>query len=465
MFATNLAPPQYERDNNLSNFDPVTQTLIPGSGGSLYDRSLVHPSTKDFAPRFGFAWQAAPKTVVRGGYGIAYVQFNRLGGENLLAYNGPSVVDALVDQVPGQGVCTSVDAPANSCFRTTAQGFPPGFASPSSFSTALSQVRYIPADFRSPYVQTWNFDLQRELGHNVVLDVAYVGNHGVGLTILADANQALPNLSGKNLSVNARRPIPDFTTIEESFNGGFSSYHALQAKIEKRYSSGLYFINSFTWSKAIDNAPGHLENYNGDNSRVNLYDIPANKAVSSYDQPINDTLSVLYELPFGHGRRFDIGNTALDLIAGGWGIDVINTESSGQPLNVTYSPTTQGTVSPLVTPMPNLTGAPLYLHTGSKTAFLNPAAFSNPNYTQPFGNAGRNLVRTPFFSELDFGLHKNFAFGSESRYLQFRAEAFNLLNKTNFAAPSTLSSNSSGFGVFSSTFPARQLQLALKLYF
>ncbi|HZS57357.1 MAG TPA: hypothetical protein VFA65_23360, partial [Bryobacteraceae bacterium] len=94
-----------------------------------------------------------------------------------------------------------------------------------------------------------------------------------------------------------------------------------------------------------------------------------------------------------------------------------------------------------------------------------PAAFSAPLYYQPFGNAGRNLARTPSFYELDFGLHKNFNLGSESRYLQFRAEAFNLLNKTNFAPPSTLSSNSSGFGVFSSTFPARQLQLALKLYF
>ncbi|HEX4165116.1 MAG TPA: carboxypeptidase regulatory-like domain-containing protein [Bryobacteraceae bacterium] len=457
--------PQYERDNNLSNFDPVTQSLITATGGSLYNRSLVHPDYKNWAPRAGFAWQVGSKTVIRSGYGLAYVQFNRLGGENLLAYNGPSIVDAAVDQVPGMGICTSVESPANSCFRTTAQGFPPGFASPASFQTALSEVRYIPADFRTPYVQSWNFDVQRDLGHNLILDTAYVGNHGVGLTILADANQALPNLLGQNLSVNARRPIPNFTTIEQSFNGGFSSYNALQAKVEKRYSLGLYFINSFTWSKAIDNAPGHLENFDGDNSRVNLYDLAANKAVSSYDQPINDTLSVLYELPFGKGRHFDIHNTALDVIAGGWGVDVINTETSGLPLNITYSPTTQGSVSPLVTPTPNLTGQSLYLNNGNKVDYLNAAAFSNPSYTQPFGNAGRNIARTPFFSELDFGLHKNFNLGSEKRYIQFRAEAFNLLNKTNFAPPSTLTSNSSGFGVFTTTFPSRQIQLALKLYF
>jgi hypothetical protein len=460
-----FATPQFERDNKLSNFDPVTQSMINASGGSLYNRSLVHPDTNNFAPRFGFAWQAAPKTVIRGGYGISYVQFNRLGGENLLAYNGPSVIDATADQVPSMGICSSVDAPANSCFRTTAQGFPPNFAAPSSFQTALTQVRYIPANFRSPYVQSWNFNVQRELGHNMVLDVAYVGNHGVGLTILADANQAFPNLLNQNLSVNARRPIPNFTTIEESFNGGFSTYHALQTKLEKRYSIGLYFIDSFTWSKAIDNAPGHLENYNGDNSRVNIYNIAANRAVSSYDQPLNNTLSVVYELPFGKGRHFDMQNTALDLIAGGWGIDLIDTETSGLPLNITYSPTTQGSVSPLVTTQPNLTGQPLYLNGADKTHYLNPAAFTNALYTQPFGNAGRNIARTPFFSELDFGLHKNFNLRSETRYLQFRAEAFNLLNKTNLAAPGSLTSNNSSFGVVTTAFPARQIQLALKLYF
>ena len=251
--------------------------------------------------------------------------------------------------------------------------------------------------------------MQQELAHNFLLDVAYVGNHGVGLTILADENQALPNLSGKNLSVNARRPYVGFTTIEVSYDGGFSSYNALQSKLEKRYSNGLYFINSFTWSKAIDNAPGHLENYDGDNSRVNIYDVAANKATSSYDQPINDTLTILYDIPFGKGRHFGTSSTALDLIAGGWGIDLVNSEYSGLPINITYNPTTQGSVSSLISYYPNLvSGQSLYLHNGNPVDYLNPAAFTTPLYYSPFGNAGRNLARSPFFSELDFGLHKNF---------------------------------------------------------
>jgi hypothetical protein len=461
-----FATPQYERDNKLANFDPFTDSMISASSGSLYNRALVHPDPNNWAPRVGLAYQVAPKTVIRSGYGINYVQFNRLGGENLLAYNGPNVVDAFIDQVPTQPICTSVSAAPGSCFRTAGQGFPNNFASPSSFNPSITEVRYIPADNRTGYVQNWFFDVQRQLGHNYLLSVAYVGNHAVGTTILADENQAVPNLPGQNLSVNARRPYAGFTTVEVSYDGGFSSYDALQTKLEKQYSTGLYFINSFTWSKAIDNAPGHLENYDGDNSRVNIYDVQANRGVSSYNQPFNDTLSLLYDIPFGKGRHFSTSNTAVDLIAGGWGVDLVNTASSGLPLNLTYSPTTQGQVSTLTSYQPNLTpGTSLYRNTGNPIYYLNAAAFTLPSYTQPFGNAGRNIAHMPFFNELDFGLHKNFRLWSESRYLQFRAEAFNLLNTTNFAPPSSLTVNSSSYGQFTSTFPARQLQLALKLYF
>ena len=462
-----FATPQYERDNKLANFNPVTDSMIGASSGSLYNRALVHPDFNNWAPRIGLAYQAAAKTVIRSGFGISYVQFNRLGGENLLAYNGPNVVDAFIDQVPTQPICTDVSAAPGACFRTTAQGFPNNFASPSAFNPAITQVRYIPADNRTGYVESWHFDIQQEVAHNYLLDVAYVGNHSVGTTILADKNQAVPNALGQNLSVNARRPFAGFTTIEEAYDGGFSSYQALQARIEKRYSLGLYFINSFTWSKAIDNAPGHLENYDGDNSRVNIYNVQSNRGVSSYNQPFNDTLSILYDIPFGKGRRFSTRNTALDLIAGGWAIDLINTESSGLPLNITYGATTQAQVSTLTTYQPNLvSNVSLYRNTGNPVYYLNAAAFTLPSYTQPFGNAGRNIANLPFFSELDFGLHKNFNLWSESKYVQFRAEAFNVLNKTNFSPGGlSLTTNSSSYGQFTSTFPARQLQLALKLYF
>ncbi len=462
-----FATPQWERDNHLANYDPITNSMIYAKNGSLYDRALVHPDPHNWAPRIGLAYSVSPKTVIRSGFGISYVQFNRLGGENLLAYNGPFVVDAVIDgQTPALGICTSVDSAPGSCFRPTQLGFPPSFTSPEAFDTAKTQVRYIPADNRTGYVESWHFSIQQELARDLVLDVGYVGNHSVGLMILADYNQAAPNVLGQNLSVNARRPIPNFTTIEMAYDGGMGSYNGLQVKLSKRYSEGLYLLNSFTYSKAIDNAPGHLENYNGDNSRINIRNSASERGLSSYDQTLNNTTSILYDLPVGRGRRFATDNTLLDIIAGGWSIDLTNTMTSGLPLNITYSTSQQFQVSPLVSPRPNYIGGPLVTPDEQRTTknYLNAAALALPTYTQPFGNLGRNVARSSPFFEADLGIHKNFNLGAEARYLQFRAEAFNLLNKTNFSPPNTTFNNTS-FGSITSTFPARQVQFALKLVF
>ncbi|HVO98371.1 MAG TPA: TonB-dependent receptor [Bryobacteraceae bacterium] len=457
--------PQYTSDNKLANFNPQNNSLIFASNGSLYNRALVHPDPNNWAPRVGLAYQVRPKTVIRSAYGISWVLFNRAGGENLLAYNGPFIINSSINQLPSQGICTSAAAPAGTCFRSAAQGFPNGFIDPSNFSTAISQVRYIPGSNRNGYIQSWHFTIQQELAKDLLLDVAYVGNHSVGLNILSDANQALPNQQGQNLNLLARRPIQGFTDMEIAYDGGFGSYEGLQVKLEKKNSNGLYFLNSFTWSKAIDNAPGHLENYNGDNSRINYYNTKIERGLSSYNQPLNDTLSVLYDLPVGRGRHFNIDNKALDYVVGGWSVNMINTMTSGLPINVGYSASSQQQISNLVSERPNLVpGQPLYLSTGNPIYYLNPAAYSVPNYTQPFGNTPRNNVKTPFLFGTDLGLHKNFPI-TEARYFQFRAEAFNLLNKTNFATVGGTNANSSGFGVFNATFPARQIQLALKLVF
>ncbi len=460
-----FATPQYVSDNHLANFDPLNNSLIFASPGSLYNRALVHPDHNNWAPRVGLAYQVLPKTVIRSAYGISYVQFNRAGGENLLAYNGPFIINSSINQLPSLGNCASAAAAAGTCFRSVAQGFPDGLIDPSNFSTAISEVRYIPGSLRTGYVQSWHFTVQQELMKDLLLDVAYVGNHSVGINVLSDANQALPNPAGQNLSLISRRPIQGFTDIEIAYNGGFGSYDGLQVKLEKRSANGLYFLNSFTWSKAIDNAPGHLENYDGDNSRINYYNTRIERGLSGYNQPLNDTLSVLYDLPVGKGRRFGVDSKALNYVVGGWSANLINTMTSGLPIDVGYSASSQQQVSDLVSERPNLVpGQPLYLSTGNPVNYLNPAAYSVPAFTQPFGTTPRNNVKTPAVYEVDFGLHKNFPV-TEGRYLQFRAEAFNLLNKTNFATVSGTNSNSSGFGVFNATFPARQIQLALKLVF
>ena len=115
--------------------------------------------------------------------------------------------------------------------------------------------------------------MQRELLSNLLIDVAYIGNQSRNLVILGDFNQARPNNPGENIALQARRPIQGYQFIQSAFDGGKASYHALQIKVERRYSGGLYLLNSFTWSKARDNASGHLETANGDNSRVNYRDL------------------------------------------------------------------------------------------------------------------------------------------------------------------------------------------------
>jgi hypothetical protein len=459
-----FATPQWEDKNRLGNYDPIANRLVQASAGSLYNRALVNPDFNNWAPRIGFAYQATPKTVVRSGYGISYVHFNRLGGENLLGYNGPSVLNVTINQNPGQGFCTGQNFV--NCFRTTQTGYPSGLTDPSRFSTATTRTNYTPADYRTSYVQSWHLTIQRELAAGWILDVAYVGNRSNGLMILGDFNQAVPNLPGQSIAVGPRRPIQGFDSIQMSYGGGFAAYHAFQTKIEKRYANGFYFLNSFTFSKAIDNAAGHLESANGDNSRVNLRNLASEKGLGSYNQPYNNTTSFVWEVPYGHGRKFGSGIArSLDAILGGWRLTGIQTLAAGLPVNFSYSPATVAQVATNVSPTyrPNYVSGSLYSDK-SPTNYFNRAAFALPPTSQPFGTMGRNTGIGPRLVNFDGGAHKEFAFTERFR-LQFRAEFFNLFNKTNFGSPNANFSNGNFGTITGLASPARQIQFALKLVF
>ncbi|MCP9495423.1 MAG: TonB-dependent receptor [Pyrinomonadaceae bacterium MAG19_C2-C3] len=469
-----FATPQYEAQNRLSNFDPETNTLIQARDGSLYDRALVDPDRNNFGPRLGFAYTPTPRTVIRGGYGISYVHFNRLGGENLLAFNGPQIIFSTIDQQPfvtSGGVTTPVPRCTGNnfsgCYRPTEAGYPTGLVDPSRFTPLTARVNYTPRDTPSTYVQSYHVSVQRELVRNLLLDVAYVGNVSRNLIILADFNQARPNASTENISLQARRPIPGYSFIQASYAGGEANYNSLQIKLERRFSDGLYLLNSFTFSKAIDNAPGHLETSAGDNSRINIRDLASERALSTYDQPVNNTTSIVYELPFGRGRRFG-SNTPrfIDATLGGFRLTLINTAASGQVGNLIYNAPSQFQVSTVLNYRPNIIGN-LVVPSGQRTPdnYLDRNAVAIPtDRSQPFGNAGRNIVRGPAFFQTDLGIQKQFPLFNETTRLEFRAEAFNLFNHTNFAAPDTNVSNST-FGALRTAFPARELQFALKLYF
>ena len=477
-----LVTPQFVTGEHLANFNPATDQLVQATGGSTYNRALVHTPKLDFAPRFGVAYQADPKTVVRAAYGISFDQFNREGGENLLAYNGPYIVNSAINQYAPfslqstkQQPCptgTSSVAALLNCFSPVAQGYPTGFVSSANFSTKLAQTRYIPAYIPTGYVQSWHLDYQREVARDTVFTVSYVGEHAVHIWVLADLNQAAPcPATGACASLLARRPIQGFTGIEESIPSGFLSYNGLQAKLEHHFASGFYALNSFTYSRAIDNASGHLDTPNNDNSRINLANPLGERGESAYDQPLNDTLSVVWDLPYGHGRHFGTSAPrALDTLLGDWQFTAINTATSGQPVNLIYSISSTATVSSLLNYRPNVSGNPV-TPSGSriKTAtsvqnFLSGTAVTLPGISTPYGNAGRNSLRDYPFYQLDIGLHKGFRLWSESSLFDLRGEAFNALNQVNYMAPDSNKSDSS-FGTITSAFPARQLQVAAKIIF
>jgi hypothetical protein len=346
---------------------------------------------------------------------------------------------------------------------------------PSKFNPLAANITYMPRDYHSSPVQSYYVSVQREIARDMLLDIAYVGNRADDLLMFANYNQARPNNAGENTPIGLRRPIPGFADITYSFNGGKSRYNALQVKYEYRMRRGLMLLNSFTWSKAKDNGAGSLEgegtgNYPGPQ---NFYDIEADYGTSGYDQPLNDTFSFVWDIPVGHGRKWLAdGNAVVDAFLGGWTISGINTMASGEWATLQYSPSAQFQVSAITQIFrgannyrPNVNGDP-YGDKNSTTNYLSLTNVTIPtDPSQPFGNAERNSVQGPWYWNIDFVAAKEFPIplGDQTR-VQFRFEAFNLLNKTNFRAPNANRSNAN-YGTITSTWDARQIQLGVKLMF
>ena len=459
------ATPRWERDNVLSNFDPATNSILTAKNGSLYDRTLVNPDYKDFAPRLGLAYSIDPKTVVRAGYGISYVHLNRLGSADELGINGPQVNIVTINQT------SPVNNPG---FITTANSFPPGLTSEQNFNPVNANISYIPKDTRWPYIQTWFLAVQREVAKDTVVELTYSGNHSSRLPIVADYNQALANQPGQSLGIQARRPDQSLGAITWVDPAGISTYNGLAARVEHRFSHGFYFLNSFTWSKALGDSEQALETASGQAlaNPQNIYNLAAERGPSSFDVTVMNTTSFVYQLPFGKGRKFGASwNRLLDGAAGGWEVNTINTANTGLPVNVVYAPAAANDVTGRIPDYrgesvmrPNVVGNPTDLRSGDAIDhYFDPAAFQVPSASAPFGNSGRNAYRTPSFNQWDLAVDKEFAI-REDMALQFRSEFFNVLNHTNFGFPDATITDAA-FGTIRQTYPARQIQFALKLLF
>ena len=457
------ATPHWDKDNILSNYDPEARQMIFASDGSLEDRALIKPDRNNFGPRLGFAWSVTPVTVVRGGYGISYVHFHRAGAANILPINGPQVINAVANQ-------TAATVP----FRTTEQGFPAGFADPAAFNPLVANITFMPEDYHSSRAQSYYISVQREIARNMIVDVAYVGNRADDLLLFANFNQAAPNNAQGTLSLQSRRPIQEFSDITYAFNGGISRYNSLQVKYEYRMRQGLMMLNSFTWSKAKDNGAGSLEGPFGNfPAPQDFNNLDADYGTSAYDQPLNNTTSVVWSVPVGRGRKWLTNAGALtDAFLGGWTLSGINTMASGEVATLQYSPDASFQVSGIQQDFrgannyrPNVNGDP-YGDRDSVTNYLSRDTVTAPtDRTQPFGNAPRNSVRGPWFWQMDLVAAKDFPvpLGDQTR-IQVRFEAFNVLNKTNFRAPNA-NRSLGNYGTITGTFDARQLQLGVKLTF
>ncbi len=334
--------PYSEEHNLLSNFDPVSQTVLtitpgypatsavtPVSAGGVYGKTLVNPDFADFGPRVGFAYAATARTVVRGGFGMSYVHYTRAGSGDILAINAPNALFVSVTQ----------PKPGTAGYRTVDQGFPPGLAT--TFNPKTDNITYIPKNTRDSYAEDFFVSVQNELAKNIVLDIAYVGNHGVKLQGFLNANQINPSAGFTRLYANWPS---DITTALNEF---WSQYHALQVRYEQRSVRGLTLLNSFTWSHSLDNASASLEGNTPSPQDGN--NIAADYAQSDYNLPIANITSLVYDLPVGRGKQFlGQSNGLVNAVAGGWQISAINTMQAGTPFNLTYTPNSANAVSPQI---------------------------------------------------------------------------------------------------------------------
>jgi hypothetical protein len=475
-----LSTPPFESNNELANYNPATNSLVNASSGSIFNRALIQRNNLNFAPRFGLAYSLGSKMVVRAAYGISYQQFLRAAVVNELAQNAPFSIDNLITQYPlisktsPQAVCTSLSAAPLSCFQPVQLGYANNFLTSSNYSALSTTTNYDPAKTPTTYVQSYQLSIQRQLTARTYFDLGYVGNYGVHEEIVQDYNEALPNAAGGTLSLQARRPIQAYGTIQESFNEGPSRYNALEAKLEKRYSNGIYIANSFTWSHAQDVAAANQELDNNDTPVVDRYDNLGSYTRSAYDRPLNDTLAVVWDLPYGKGMRFGSqAPAAVRFFLSDWQLTALNSLISGLPIYISYAQSTAQQLSTETSFLyrPNLVGNPV-LSSGNQTPlgsglykYLDPAAITIPTAANtPDGNCPRNVARAPGFADLDLGVHKRFPLRFERVGLEFRAEAFNVLNHSNAQAPDSIATDTT-YGVVSSYFPPREIQLAMKLVF
>jgi hypothetical protein len=327
-----------------------------------------------------------------------------------------------------------------------------------TFNKATDNITWVPKNTKDSYVESYFLSVQRSLGKNTLLDIAYVGNHGVKLQGFLNGNQLNPSVITNN---KFTRPFGNWPSdITEALNEFYSHFDSLQAKYEQRFVGGLTLLNTFTWEHSLDNDSASLESNTPSPQDAN--NIRGDYGQSDYNLPIANVTSLVYELPFGKGRRFmNTSNGLVDSVLGGWQVSAINTMQAGTPFNITYSPNGAQALSPQISATyrganeyrpDRVPGQPVTQGRSNRAAnsgyvnYINLKAFVLPpikdaanNTLSPFGNASRNPGRTPAFYQSDLALNKKFSTPIEGLKVEFRSEFYNIFNHTNLALPGGIS--------------------------
>jgi hypothetical protein len=416
--------PFVEASNDQSNFD-LSTLMINIAGRGSNSRSLVNSNTTDFMPRAGMAFQLNPKVVLRGGFGIFYSHEND-SRDIILTENYPFYTEQSYSNNPySLTYQLSTGEP-----RQTTDPVPSSVASLDLTAVpgaSLQVVNSEPKNFPTAYSKNYNLTLQQQLDRTTSFELGFVGANSRDLTDKVGNYNINDHLSSKLGQVQVIEPV------------GLSNYSSLQAKINRQFNHGYSALIAYTWSHNLDNGPAPPLLGHGGSYPQNPFDIGAEYANSDIDVRNNFTAAQVIELPFGRGKHFlNHANEATDLLLGGWQLNSITTLHGGRPFNVVSD--SSNTVYPGL--RPNLVGNP-GLSKRTLSAWFNTSAFSvptgqatstGPGKTLITGDAGRNILFGPGYTNEDVSLFKVISLPHEMKF-QVRVEAFNALNTGRFGQP------------------------------
>jgi hypothetical protein len=475
------------------------------TNSSLWPDRLIRPATyKRFGPRAGLAYRLNDATVIRAGYGISFLP------NDIIFDNGPWTAATNAAQT---NYISSLDGgvtPANSLSNPFPQGLlQPSGRNPSYLDLVYGQTVETPLPGEAyPYVQQWNFTVQRQLPGGAALEVAYGGSKGTHLPLttfvtgfdvaqadqLSDqynsmgsalvkqvtnpfANKVAPTAGILTASTITQgqllRPFPQYQNLYNTSNfGGSSSYNSLQAKLEKRTAGGGTFLVAYTWSKLIGNSDTQTAFLEGSTSGTvqNWNNTSAERSLASYDVPHRLVISYVYDLPVGRGRKMLANaSSVVDRVIGGWGVNGVTTFQSGFPIALIAQPTTLSRFFGAGAPRPDVLGGCQKTTDGSAQdrigKWFNTACFAQPN-TFGYGNESRTdpSLRSAGIANYDFSVFKRMAI-TERVSLQFRTEFFNIFNRVQFQLPGPQLGTAQFGQVTATRNQPRQIQFALKLAF